>query len=86
MPRRAAPRRTPPAAAAARSLAPAAPTALTLRSALPQELLPALRTKIDEMAAGWSREEKDACLDQTANSFRYSGGLLSYLRDPNAGK
>ena len=50
------------------------------------ELLPALRTKIDEMAAGWSREEKDACLDQTANSFRYSGGLLSYLRDPNAGK
>ena len=84
--RRAAPRRarTPPARR--RSLAPATAATLTLRLRPSQELLPALRTKIDEMAAGGSRAEKDACLDQTANSFRYSGGLLSYLRDPNAGK
>ena len=83
-PRRAATAHCPPAAAAARS--PPPPQRSHSASALPQELLPALRTKIDEMAAGWSREENDACLDQTANSFRYSGGLLSYLRDPNAGK
>jgi heme oxygenase len=47
-----------------------------------QELLPALRAKIDAMAAGWTREQKDACLAQTAASFKYSGGLLGHLRAP----
>ena len=57
LPRRAAP---PPHTAARRRRPPLAPTAaaLTSASALPQELLPALRTKIDEMAAGWSRRRR----------------------------
>ena len=47
-----------------------------------EELLPALRTKIDALAATWSREQKDACLSETGNSFKMSGGMLAYLRGP----
>jgi len=46
------------------------------------ELLPALRAKIDALADTWTREQKDACLAETAGSFRYSGSLLSHLREP----
>ena len=47
-----------------------------------EELLPSLRGKIDATAETWSREQKDACLAETANSFRYGGGMLAYLRAP----
>jgi len=47
-------------------------------------LLPALRSKIDALVDGWSREQKDACLAETARSFQYSGALLSHLREPPA--
>jgi len=47
-------------------------------------LLPALRSKIDALVGGWSREQKDACLGETARSFQFSGALLSHLREPKA--
>jgi len=47
-----------------------------------KELLPGLRGKIDEMVAGWSREQKDAVLAQTADSFKYGGALLQHISAP----
>jgi len=47
-----------------------------------EELLPTLRAKIDAKAAEWTREQKDACLAETAASFKGGGGLLTYLREP----
>lgn len=46
------------------------------------ELLPNLRGKIDAVAEQWTREQKDACLAETAASFRSGGGMLAYLRGP----
>lgn len=34
---------------------------------------------IEKMADAWTREEKDQCVDATAATFRYGGGLNSYL-------
>lgn len=45
-----------------------------------EALLPGLRGKIDEMALTWSREEKDACLAETAASFRGGGSLMGSIR------
>jgi heme oxygenase (biliverdin-producing, ferredoxin) len=45
-------------------------------------LLDAVRAKIDEIAAGWSRTDKDRCLDETAASFKYSGALLRTIAEP----
>lgn len=39
-------------------------------------LLSGVRDKINAVAEGWSREEKDHCLQETEASFKYSGGLL----------
>jgi len=47
-----------------------------------EELLPKLREQIDNMAGTWSREQKDACLAETAASFKGGGSLLRYLREP----
>jgi len=47
-----------------------------------KELLPALRSKIDAMVEGWTREQKDACIAETANSFKQGGALLGHLREP----
>jgi heme oxygenase len=47
-----------------------------------KELLPALRSKIDAMVGGWTREQKDACIAETANSFKQGGALLAHLRSP----
>lgn len=47
-----------------------------------EALLPNLRAKIDMVAETWTREQKDACLVETAASFRYGGGMLGYLRGP----
>jgi heme oxygenase len=46
------------------------------------ELLPALRLQIDNMADTWTREQKDACLAETAATFKGGGSLLTYLREP----
>lgn len=40
-------------------------------------------SKVDEIANTWSPDEKQACLDETAMSFRYSGALMVYLRPPS---
>jgi len=47
-----------------------------------EELLPGLRGEIDATVAKWTREQKDACLAETANSFKYGGSMLKYLREP----
>jgi heme oxygenase len=39
-------------------------------------LLDAVRSSIDAAADGWTRDQKDACLNETAASFRMSGALL----------
>ncbi len=39
-------------------------------------LLEGVRQQLNETAEGWTREEKDRCLDETQMSFRYSNGLL----------
>jgi len=49
-----------------------------------KELLPALRGEIDAMAETWTREQKDLCLAETADSFKYGGALLQHISRPNA--
>lgn len=39
-------------------------------------LLDAVRASIDAAADGWTRDQKDACLNETAASFKMSGALL----------
>ena len=34
------------------------------------------------MADTWTREQKDACLAETAATFKGGGSLLTYLREP----
>lgn len=46
------------------------------------ELMTAVRTSIDEVATEWPRDAKDACLDETALSFKYSGELLKTITLP----
>ncbi|KAG8468374.1 hypothetical protein KFE25_013457 [Diacronema lutheri] len=45
-----------------------------------KELLDAARQHIDAMAASWTQDERDACLAQTAASFKGGGGLMASLR------
>lgn len=42
----------------------------------------AVRVKIDEMAALWTDEEKQACMGETMACFRFGGALMSYMRAP----
>ena len=51
-----------------------------------QVLLDVTRVKMDEMAEKWSEEEKTECLEQTLDSFKYGGSLMSYMRDPDLQK
>ena len=37
---------------------------------------------VDAMVEGWTREQKDACIAETANSFKQGGALLGHLREP----
>ena len=48
-----------------------------------KEHMKATVAKVDELANTWSEEEKKSCLDETANSFRYSGALMVYLQPPS---
>jgi len=40
------------------------------------ELLQNVRTKLNQVASSWTREEKDHCLEETTTSFVYSGERL----------
>jgi hypothetical protein len=37
------------------------------------------------MAAGWSAEEKQQCVDETPATFKYGGSLLTYIAGPRCG-
>ena len=43
-------------------------------------LLGAVSKDIDRMAATWSREEKDECLEETSTAFKLGGAMLKYLK------
>lgn len=47
-------------------------------------MLDAVRASIDALAAGWTRDQKDACLNETAKSFQMSGALLRSIAAPAA--
>lgn len=40
-----------------------------------------VRAQLNAVAEGWTREEKDSCLDETEKSFKYSGGLLRTITE-----
>ncbi len=44
-----------------------------------QALLGTVRCTLNEIAEGWSREEKDACLEETPRTFSRSGELLQLI-------
>mmetsp|Transcript_16343 Transcript_16343/g.19970 ORF Transcript_16343/g.19970 Transcript_16343/m.19970 type:complete len:291 (+) Transcript_16343:161-1033(+) len=44
-----------------------------------------VKTSIEEMAASWSREEKDQCVNATAAAFMCGGSLNSYLSGGRGG-
>lgn len=39
-----------------------------------------VRDNLNVVAEGWTREQKDHCLEETEKSFKYSGALMTYLR------
>ena len=41
-----------------------------------KQKLDAVRAQLNAVAEGWTREDKDRCLQETEKSFAYSGGLL----------
>lgn len=43
------------------------------------QLLQNVRSKLNQVASSWSREEKDNCLEETEKSFAYSGALLRQI-------
>ena len=45
-------------------------------------MLEGVRQQLNEAAEGWSREEKDRCLNETQKSFKYSGDLLRCITQP----
>jgi hypothetical protein len=47
-----------------------------------KELLDRVRRSLDGLAGTWSREEKDACVHETQNTFSKGGALLSYIARP----
>jgi heme oxygenase len=40
------------------------------------ELLAAVKSNLNKVAEGWTREEKNLCLEETESSFKYSGKIL----------
>lgn len=48
-------------------------------------LLDNTRKSIDAMAATWSQQEKQACLEETAACFKFGGSLMVYMRPPGSG-
>lgn len=43
------------------------------------QLLQNVRDKLNEVTEGWSREEKDHCLEETETSFKFSGEVLRLI-------
>jgi len=43
------------------------------------EIKSTVKGTFEKMAAKWSREEKDECINQTASAFRGGGGLNKYI-------
>ncbi|CAM8979761.1 unnamed protein product [Rhodiola kirilowii] len=43
------------------------------------KLLQSVKEKLNQVAEGWTREEKDRCLDETEKSFQYSGAILRLI-------
>lgn len=55
------------------------PTCLAYSLPLVQELLDGVRNTVNSVGAGWSREEKDACLQETPATFTWGGQLVSLI-------
>ena len=51
-----------------------------------KQLLEDTKSKIDDIAATWSADEKQSCLEETMACFRFGGSLMVYLKPPSAGK
>jgi len=45
-------------------------------------LLEETRMRIDELAEGWTIQEKQDCLEETMACFKYGGSLMVYLKPP----
>lgn len=43
------------------------------------ELKDRVKGDIEDLAAGWSQEEKDECVAATAATFRFAGAINKYL-------
>lgn len=43
------------------------------------QLLQNVRDKLNKVAEGWTREEKDHCLEETEKSFKFSGEILRLI-------
>ncbi|KAG6741035.1 hypothetical protein POTOM_056519 [Populus tomentosa] len=43
------------------------------------QLLQNVRDKLNKVAKGWTREEKDHCLEETEKSFKHSGEILRLI-------
>ena len=43
-------------------------------------LLDGVRVKVDELASGWSEEEKQQCMEETMSCFRYGGSLMRCMQ------
>lgn len=48
-------------------------------------LLDGVRASLNELAEGWSREQKDHCLKETADAFQYSGMLMRCMTEEARG-
>ncbi|KAG6481843.1 heme oxygenase 1, chloroplastic-like isoform X1 [Zingiber officinale] len=44
------------------------------------QLLQNVRSKLNKIASGWSRDEKDHCLEETEISFKYSKEILRLIQ------
>jgi heme oxygenase len=44
-----------------------------------EQSLADVKSKLNDAAEGWSREEKDRCLEETSKSFQMSGQLLRLI-------
>ena len=49
----------------------------------PIQLLDPVKAAIEDMAAKWSAEEREQCVDATADTFKYGGALMGYLNGQN---
>lgn len=48
---------------------------------LVQALLDAVRASVNGIAEGWTRQEKDACLEETPKTFAWGGKLVQLITE-----